>query len=95
MFFKNELNCANLSVSSNHEKYCTITVPIAEILSLKNAHAWVSMFFTLNEKSTPIATEKIEILGAVLGLPAYSIETHARTLLPLNISAVGCVSYIM
>ena len=114
------------------------TLLIAEILSGKNARAWVSMDFTQDKFSAPIAIEKIKILGAVLELPAKkhcqfspfgpifevngldwqcylagsskraprififsivlgvenlsymkSIETHGRTFLPLNISAIS------
>ena len=41
-----------------------ITVPIAELLSGKNARAWVSMNFTQDKFWAPIAIEKIKILGA-------------------------------
>ena len=40
------------------------TLLIAEILSGKNARAWVSMDFTQDKFSAPIAIEKIKILGA-------------------------------
>ena len=40
------------------------TVPIARILSVKNARAWVLMDFTQDKFSAPIAIEKIRILGA-------------------------------
>ena len=42
-----------------------ITVPIPEIISAKNARAWVSMDFIQNKYSAPIAIEKIKILGAL------------------------------
>ena len=41
-----------------------ITLLIAEILSGKNVRAWVSMDFTQDKFSAPIAIEKIKILGA-------------------------------
>ena len=40
------------------------TLLIAEILSGKNVRAWVSMDFTQDKFSAPIAIEKIKILGA-------------------------------
>ena len=40
------------------------TLLIAEILSDKNVRAWVSMDFTQDKFSAPIAIEKIKILGA-------------------------------
>ena len=43
-------------------KYYTLL--IAEILSGKNVRAWVSMDFTQDKFSAPIAIEKIKILGA-------------------------------
>ena len=46
-----------------------ITVPIDRILSVKNAQAWVSMDFTLDEYSAPRTIKKIKILGAVLEVP--------------------------
>ena len=41
-----------------------LTLLIAEILSGKNVRAWVSMDFTRDKFSAPIAIEKIKILGA-------------------------------
>jgi hypothetical protein len=41
-----------------------------ELLCLKNAGTQISMFFTSNEYSAPIAIEKIKILGVVSELPA-------------------------
>ena len=46
------------------------TLLIAEILSGKNVRAWVSIDFTQDKFSAPIAIEKIEILGAPWELPA-------------------------
>ena len=46
------------------------TVATDELLCLKNAGTQISMFFTSNECSAPMAIEKIKILGAVLELLA-------------------------
>ena len=40
------------------------------ILSVKNARAWVSIDFTYGEYSSPRTIEKMNILGAILELPA-------------------------
>ena len=45
-----------------------LTLPIAKILGVKNARAWVSMDFTYNKFSATRTIEKIKILGAVLQL---------------------------
>ena len=45
-------------------KGTSITVPIGKIISAKNVRAWVSMDFTQDKFSAPIAIEKIKILGA-------------------------------
>ena len=47
-----------------------LTLLITEILSGKNVRAWVSMDFTQDKFSAPIAIEKIKILGAPWELPA-------------------------
>ena len=41
-----------------------------KLLCLKNAGTQITMFFTSNENTAPMAIEKIQILGAVLELPA-------------------------
>ena len=46
------------------------TVPIDEIISAKNARAWVSMNFIEDKFSAPRTIEKMKILGALLELPA-------------------------
>ena len=50
-------------------QYSCSTVATDELLCLKNVAAHISMFFTLNEKSAPMAIETIKILGAILELP--------------------------
>ena len=49
-------------------RLCLLTVN--RILSVKNVRAWVSMDFTQDKFSAPIAIEKIKILGAPWELPA-------------------------
>ena len=51
-------------------RFLVVTVPIAEILSGKNAREWVSMDFTLDKFEAPRTIEKMKILGALLELPA-------------------------
>ena len=46
------------------------TLPTAEILSGKNARAWVSINFTYDKYSAPRTIEKMKILGAVWKLLA-------------------------
>jgi hypothetical protein len=48
----------------------SFTLPTADILSGKNARAWVSMDFTQDKFLAPRTIEKTKILGAILGLPA-------------------------
>ena len=50
--------------------FTLVTLLIAEILSGKNARAWVSMDFTSNKFLAPRTIEKMKILGALLELPA-------------------------
>ena len=47
-----------------HTLHSRATLPTAEILSCKNAPAWVSMDFTLDKYSASRAIEKMKILGA-------------------------------
>ena len=51
-------------ISRKHNFLLPNTLLIAEILSGKNVRAWVSMDFTQDKFSAPIAIEKIKILGA-------------------------------
>ena len=62
------------------------TLLIAEILSGKNARAWVSMDFTQDKFWAPIAIEKIKILGAFWELPA---KQHCQSS-PFS-PKVGCI----
>ena len=55
-----------------------ITVATDELLCLKNAGAQISTFFTSNEKSAPMAVEKMQILGAVLEYPLNSTANLAH-----------------
>ena len=49
------------------------TLLIAEILSGKNARAWVSIDFTQDKFSAPRTIVKMKILGALLELPAKQL----------------------
>ena len=59
-----------LSVKATFTHYLQL-----KLLSGKNVRAWVSMDFTQDKFSAPIAIEKIKILGAPWELPA---KQHCR-----------------
>ena len=72
------------------------TLPIAKILSVKNARAWVSMqnwagLAVLFSRQLLNGSQDFNILIFIYFLKYKTIKTHARALLPLNISAVGSV----
>ena len=67
------------------------TLPIAEILSGKNALACVSIDFTQDKFLAPRILIFSIAMRADHSFYVKTIETHARGLLPLNISAIGSV----
>ena len=57
-----------------------------ELLCLKNAGAQISMFFTSNELSPPMAIKTIKILGAVLELPS---KQHCQSSSPFTTKMIA------